>query len=243
MKEKVLEQIKNSKDDMLNVLEKMVNIDSGADSLEGINEIAHIIGDFLVPLGFTVEYLETPGAPTHILAKRPRAGKKKVMLMGHMDTVFFKGTAAARPFKVEDGKAYGPGVMDTKAGIAMTLYIVKALVDNEYNDVDLTIFFCGDEEVSHPKTNAVEIFKSEAQGKAAVFNMEPGRPDGSFIIGRKCSLRPNMKVKGIPVHAGNEPENGASAILELARKTIDFQELTDFEIGRAPCRERVLRLV
>lgn len=115
MEQKILEQIKKSEAPMLDILGKMVNIDSGYDALEGIDEIAHMVGDFLVPYGFDVQYIETPNAPTHVLAKRPRPGKKKVMLMGHMDTVFGKGTAAERPFKVEDGKAYGPGVMDMKA--------------------------------------------------------------------------------------------------------------------------------
>ena len=130
MENKILEQIKNSEADMLGTLEKLVNIDSGYDAIEGTAEIAHIVGDFLTPYGFEVQYLETPNAPTHVLAKRPRPGKKKVMLMGHMDTVFAKGTAAARPFKVADGKAYGPGVMDMKAGIVLSLYTVKALLDN-----------------------------------------------------------------------------------------------------------------
>ena len=128
MENKILEQIKKSETAMLDTLAQIVNIDSGYDALEGIDEVAHIIGDFLTPYGFEVQYIETPNAPTHVLAKRPRPGKKKVMLMGHMDTVFPKGTAAARPFRIEDGKAYGPGVMDMKAGIAISLYTVKALL-------------------------------------------------------------------------------------------------------------------
>ena len=199
--------------------------------MEGIDEVAHIIGDFLTPYGFEVQYIETPNAPTHVLAKRPRPGKKKVMLMGHMDTVFPKGTAAARPFRIEDGKAYGPGVMDMKAGIAISLYTVKALLDNGWDDTDLTLFFCGDEEPAHPLTDAVEWFKKEGLGKDAVFNMEPGRADGSVVIGRKGVIRPVLTVKGIAAHAGNEPEKGASAVLELCHKTIALHALTDLEVG------------
>ena len=66
----------------------------------------------------------------HMYLLTSASGQEKVMLMGHMDTVFPKGTAAARPFRIEDGKAYGPGVMDMKAGIAISLYTVKALLDN-----------------------------------------------------------------------------------------------------------------
>ena len=231
MENKILEQIKKSETAMLDTLAQIVNIDSGYDALEGIDEVAHIIGDFLTPYGFEVQYIETPNAPTHVLAKRPRPGKKKVMLMGHMDTVFPKGTAAARPFRIEDGKAYGPGVMDMKAGIAISLYTVKALLDNGWDDTDLTLFFCGDEEPAHPLTDAVEWFKKEGLGKDAVFNMEPGRADGSVVIGRKGVIRPVLTVKGIAAHAGNEPEKGASAVLELCHKTIALHALTDLEVG------------
>ncbi len=231
MEQKILTQIKNSEAAILATLEKIVNIDSGYDAFEGIDEIAHIVGDFLIPYGFDVQYIEKLDAPTHVLAKRPRPGKKKVLLMGHLDTVFAKGTAAARPFKIEDGKAYGPGVMDMKAGVVVALYTVKALLDNNWEDTDLTIFFCGDEEIAHPLTNAAELFKKEGLGKDAVFNMEPGRADGSVVIGRKGVIRPVLTVSGIAAHAGNEPEKGASAILELCHKTIALHALTDLEIG------------
>lgn len=80
MENKILEQIKKSETAMLDTLAQIVNIDSGYDALAGIDEVAHIIGDFLTPYGFEVQYIETPNAPTHVLAKRPRPGKKKVML-------------------------------------------------------------------------------------------------------------------------------------------------------------------
>ena len=125
----------------------------------------------------------------------------------------------------------GPGVMDMKAGIAISLYTVKALLDNGWDDTDLTLFFCGDEEPAHPLTDAVEWFKKEGLGKDAVFNMEPGRADGSVVIGRKGVIRPVLAVKGIAAHAGNEPEKGASAVLELCHKTIALHALTDLEVG------------
>lgn len=118
-----------------------------------------------------------------------------------------------------------------KAGIAISLYTVKALLDNGWDDTDLTLFFCGDEEPAHPLTDAVEWFKKEGLGKDAVFNMEPGRADGSVVIGRKGVIRPVLTVKGIAAHAGNEPEKGASAVLELCHKTIALHALTDLEVG------------
>ena len=80
-------------------------------------------------------------------------------------------------------------------------------------------------------TDAIEWFKKEGLGKDAVFNMEPGRADGSVVIGRKGVIRPVLTVKGIAAHAGNEPDKGASAVLELCHKTIALHALTDLEVG------------
>ncbi|CAK7008957.1 M20 family metallopeptidase [uncultured Phascolarctobacterium sp.] len=231
MKTKILEQLRTSEAEMLQFLEQLVNIDSGADALDGINQVADKIGAFLAPLGFDVQYLETTGAPVQLLARRARAGKKQVLFSGHMDTVFTKGTTAARPLKIEDGRAYGPGVLDMKGGLVMALQVIKAMVANGWEETDLTVLLCGDEEMSHPLTDAVNQFKKAGAGKDAVFNLEFGRIDGSVVTGRKGTTRPTLVVEGIAAHAGNEPEKGASAILELAQKTVAIHALNNFELG------------
>ena len=231
MKTKILEQLRTSEAEMLQFLEQLVNIDSGADALDGINQVADKIGAFLAPLGFELQYLDTTGAPVQLLARRARAGKKQVLFSGHMDTVFTKGTAAARPFKIEDGRAYGPGVLDMKGGLVMALQVIKAMVVNGWEETDLTVLLCGDEEMSHPLTDAVNQFKKAGAGKDAVFNLEFGRVDGSVVTGRKGTTRPTLVVEGIAAHAGNKPEKGASAILELAQKTVAIHALNNFELG------------
>lgn len=231
MKTKILEQLRTSEAEMLQFLEQLVNIDSGADALDGISQVARKIGAFLTPLGFDVQYLETPGAPVQLLAHRARIDKKQVLFSGHMDTVFNKGTAAARPFKIEGGRAYGPGVLDMKGGLVMALQVIKAMVASGWEETDMTVLLCGDEEMSHPLTDAVEQFKKVGSGKDAVFNLEFGRVDGSVVTGRKGTTRPTLVVEGIAAHAGNEPEKGASAILELAQKTVAIHALNNFELG------------
>ncbi len=231
MEIKIFKQLQAYETEMLQLLEKIVNIDSGADALDGISAVAREIGAFLQSLGFTLEYLETPNAPVQLLAKRARPGKKQILFSGHMDTVFSKGTAAARPFKVECGRAYGPGVLDMKGGLVMALYAIKSLVENGWENTDFTILLCGDEEMSHPLTDAIAQFKKAGAGKDAVFNLEFGRADGSVVTGRKGTTRPTLVVEGLAAHAGNEPEKGASAILELAHKTIALHALNNFEVG------------
>lgn len=229
--EKILQAIAQKQDTMIEFLGRLVNIDSGIDNPEGIDQVARIVGSKLNDLGFEVQYLEYPGACTHVLAHKKGKGPKNIMIMGHMDTVFPKGTAAKRPFTIRDGQLFGPGVLDMKGGITAALFALEAMYEHGWEDKNITVFFCGDEETAHPKTNAVELFEREALGKDAVFNMESGRPDGGVVIGRKGVIIPEFTVKGKSAHAGNEPEKGASAVLELAYKTIDLHNLTDLGSG------------
>ena len=232
--EKVFQYLESKQPDMISFLERLVNIDSGKDNLEGIHQVASLIKEKLVQIGFDeVKLIETPDAPTHVFGhkKANTPDAKKIMISGHMDTVFPKGTAAARPFKIDGNKAYGPGVLDMKSGITIGLFTIEALLANEWQNKDITVFFCGDEETAHPNTNAAELFLEYAKGKNAVFNMESGRPDGGVIIGRKGTASPKMVIKGIGAHAGNEPEKGASAILEAAQKIVDIHNLTDLAKG------------
>jgi Acetylornithine deacetylase/Succinyl-diaminopimelate desuccinylase and related deacylases len=231
---KVFKAIEEKEPQMIAFLERLVNIESAIDSPEGIHEVATIVRDKLASLGFDeAKLIETPNAPTHVFghkaAKDPNA--KKIMIMGHMDTVFPKGTVAQRPFTIKDRTAYGPGVLDMKSGITLSLFALEALFEDGWQEKDITVFFCGDEETAHPMTNAADLFMEFAKDKDAVFNMESGRPDGGVIIGRKGTAKPTFKIKGIGAHAGNEPEKGASAILEAAHKIIEIQNLTDMEKG------------
>ena len=229
--EKTLNAIAGKESQGLQFLEKLVNIDSSIDNPDGIEQVAHIVGEKLRKLDFSVSYIEYPGKCTHLLAHKKGATDKAIMISGHMDTVFPKGTAADRPFTIKDGKAYGPGVLDMKGGITAALLALEALNENGWNEKSITVYFCGDEETGHPETNAVDYFYREAKGKVAVFNMESGRPDGAVVIGRKGGIKPEFKIKGRTAHAGNEPEKGANALLELVYKMVDVQKITNHTVG------------
>ena len=215
----------------ISLLEKMVSIDSGKDNPEGIKQVANIVGDKLSTFGFDVKYLDEPGICTHVWAHKVGTGKKKVMVIGHIDTVFAKGTAAARPFTIKEGKAYGPGVLDMKSGVVIALSALEALHECNWDEKDITVLFCGDEEPGHPFTNVPELYKKEAAGKDAVFNMETGSDEGAVVVGRKGVFYPELEIKGKATHAGKDPQKGASAILELAHKIVDIHALTDYESG------------
>ena len=227
----VLDKIKQSEKAAFAFLEQLVNLDSADDAKGGIADVCHSIGDFAAALGFYVEYITTTDQPTQVLCHRPNVGKKKVMFIGHADTVFPKGTVAKRPFKIVGDKAYGPGVADMKGGLVTALFTIKGLLESGWDDSEFTFLICGDEELSHPHTNAVDNFKKYALGQDVCFCMEPGRENGAVVTGRKGAARPLIKVKGIASHAGTAPEKGVSANLELAYKIIELHKLNNKATG------------
>ena len=229
--EQFLQALETKHDKMVGFLEKLVNIDSGNDSPEGVAEVAHIVGNKLQEMNFAVEYLDYPGVCTHLLARKKGTGSKEVMIIGHMDTLFPLGTVAARPFTIKEDKAFGPGVLDMKGGITIALFALEALYESGWNDKNVTVFFAGDEEFAHPKTNAPELFEQYAKGKDAVFNMETASAGQAVLVGRKGNIHPELIVKGISAHAGADLDKGASAIVELAHKIIAVNSLTDFSRG------------
>ncbi len=112
-------------------LERLVNIDCGSYTPAGVNEVGRWVAAFLAELGATVERgpIRTAGSATRSSARSTAGpGGPRVLLIGHMDTVFDPGTAAERPFRIEDGIAYGPGVTDMKSGLLAGLYAIRAIV-------------------------------------------------------------------------------------------------------------------
>lgn len=229
--EDVLRSIERKEQEMIEFLGQLVDIDSGYDNPDGIAQVARIVGTKLNESGFALEYLDYPGVCSHLKATKNGTSSREVMVIGHMDTIFRKGTAGKRPFTIKDGKAYGPGVLDMKGGIAVAVFALQALAEAGKAEKGITVFFAGDEEIAHPKTNAAELFAAEACGKVAVFNMETASAGDAVLIGRKGNLYAEMVVKGISAHAGADLTKGANAITELAHKTIEIGKLTDFSQG------------
>ena len=229
--DRVLKTVEASDKEMVNFLERLVNIDTGPDNPDGIAEVAHLIGGKLAGINFFVEYLDYPGICTHLRAARKGTGNKEIMVIGHFDTLFPKGTAAMRPFTVKEGKAYGPGVLDMKGGITIALFALEALYNSGWDDKNITVLFCGDEDTNHPYTDAPDLFEKAAHGKTAVFNMETASAGQAVLIGRKGNMHPEIIVKGISAHAGADLSKGANAVVELAHKIIAVNKLTDMAKG------------
>ena len=112
----IIERAQHYKDDVLKLWERLVNIDSGTGDEQGLKEVGAIAIEELKKLGAAIEIFPAkPAVGDNVVASFAGTGRGRILLIAHMDTVFPPGTAAARPFRIKDGSAYGPGVSDTKA--------------------------------------------------------------------------------------------------------------------------------
>lgn len=219
------------KPEMMETWRSLVDRDCGSDNKAGVDSVGQDIKAFLEPLGFKVRFHEYEQAGNMLVAEYGDMSKPFVVLTGHMDTVFDDGTAAARPFKVENGRVTGPGALDMKGGDTILIYAVKILTEAGYDKYPIKIILAGDEEVAHGKSNGGEDYLKEAKGAIMGFNMETGFIDNGVVIERKGCCRYRWDFDGVGAHAGNNPEDGRSAVKEMAHKILDMEALTDFEEG------------
>lgn len=232
MKNNAFQFIDDHRQDMLALWQELVNTESGSANKPGIDAVAAKIRQVLDQAGGVTKTVEMAKAGNMLVGEIGAGrGTAPVLFMGHMDTVFSTGTVAKRPFTITDGTAYGPGVLDMKGGIVAALFAMQALQAAGYDTRPLKMILAGDEEIAHVNSNAAEIFMTEAKGAVAAFNCETGFMDDAIVVGRKGTAVFELEVAGVAVHAGNEPENGRSAILEIAHKVIDIQNLTNWETG------------
>ncbi|MBS4536471.1 M20 family metallopeptidase [Clostridium sp. D2Q-14] len=235
MKEKldlIYQYIDNNKENILELYREFVNIESCGREPESVNVFAERLKSEFEKEGFICKLVDVGGNGKTLVGilGDDRQGEP-VIFSGHMDTALRNGTFGKDLFKIVDGKIYGPGVLDMKGGIIISLYVIKALNSIGYNERPIKIVYSGDEEVSHMGSNGAEIILEEAKGGICAFNMETGLIDNSLCVGRKGRIEAHISVEGIEAHAGNDFSSGINAIEEVAYKTIAFRKLTNLEIG------------
>lgn len=231
-KQKAFSYIDAHREEMLSLWRDLVNMESGSADKAGVDAVHAVIKDVLVREGAVVRMAEYEQAGNLLIAEvgggRPRP---VVIFLGHVDTVFKSGTVRERPFTIKDGKAYGPGVLDMKGGVVAFLYAIKALNAAGFTERPIKVLLAGDEETGHANTNAAQVFVAEAAGAAAAFNCETGFVDDAIVVGRKGVAQFDLEVRGVAAHVGNDPENGRSAIVEIAHKLLEIEKLTDWQEG------------
>jgi glutamate carboxypeptidase len=216
---------------MVGLLRETVDIDSGSYDKPGVDAVGARFEAFFREAGMTPrrEAHATFGDAIHVALDDGPTNERPVVLMGHRDTVFPKGEVAKRPFHIADGRAYGPGVADMKAGLVMNAFVMAAFKKFGGNPAPIHALITADEEIASPSSRPV--IERVARAARCVFNAEPGRPSGAVVTGRKGGMFLVLEVKGRAAHSGGAFEKGISAIGEMAHKIVKIHALTDLSRG------------
>lgn len=214
--------------ELLKLLERQVNIDSGTGSEKGLDQTGAVVADEAKKLGMRVEFLSAtaPAVGKNLVATLKGSGKVKILLMAHMDTVFADGTAARRPFRIQGERAYGPGVVDDKGGIVTALFAIKLLQQMKFTDFGQIVLFVNTNEETFSK-GSFPLIESLAKQHDVVLSMESGRPADGLVVWRKGSADLLIDVKGKASHAGVAPEAGRNAAMEAAHQMLQMSKLGD----------------
>jgi len=235
--EPVFSLVKKEKPAAVETLRQLVSIESGSRDKEGLDRIAEVLRERLAALGGKVEMVEPAGdvrlfdTPPQIgkivVARFEGSGKRSIMLLAHMDTVYARGTLAKRPFRVEGNRAYGPGVGDDKGGIAVILHTLAVLKNLGFRGYKmLTVIINGDEEVSTP--GARNLITRTAVEHDFVFSCESTpAPKDELALATAGIGAATIVVRGRAAHAGMNPEDGRNALIELAHQLLATQNLGD----------------
>lgn len=212
-------------DAMLADLATMVEIESPSYDQEALRRSAAALGAMMERLlGHSPSLLESANGP-HV--HWHGGGVPRVLLVGHHDTVFPLGALAQRPFRVEGGRATGPGVFDMKAGIVQALHGLAGLDARVLDAVEILV--TADEEVG--STTSQALIEERALACGAVLVLEPSADGGALKIARKGTGTFEVLVHGRAAHAGLEPENGRNALIEAAHQVLHIATLGDAALG------------
>jgi len=240
--------------EMLSLLRHMVEIESPSDDKAAVDRMGAFLGQVFERLGGKVTFYPQQQAGNHLKAEFPggasgeasggtsvgasggasagasgRDSGKPVLLLGHFDTVWSMGTLAKMPFRIEDGRAFGPGVYDMKAGITMMIFALRALKAAGAAHRPVTVLLDTDEEVG--SATGRPVVEATAKECEAVLVLEPSQgPKGHLKTSRKGVGDVTVRVRGRASHSGVDFEKGRSAIVELARQLLEIVKFTD--VGR-----------
>ncbi|MGY3941642.1 M20 family metallopeptidase [Aeromonas tecta] len=220
-----------SLNDYLAELAPLINLDCGSLHKPGITRVAELMAAKYEAMGgWHIKRVDCGVAgPGLEIRNQPDAAHIDVMLIGHMDTVFPLGTAAARPMTSDGERAYGPGVSDMKSGLLNIVYALRTLPPAVRDRLSICVCMNPDEEIG--SLHSSDWLAGVARQARHALVAEAARADGSLVKARKGMARYRIDFSGKAAHAGNEPEKGRSAISELGHWILAINALTDFESG------------
>ena len=210
-------------------LETIVNIDSGSRHQPGLESVADFFQNRFQQIGWltTRHSFDDGRVPCLEVANQSNSGNDSafdLIYLGHMDTVFGPGTVAERPFRRDEKRAYGPGVLDMKGGLITMLHVAEILQQTDLADkIRIAMAFNSDEEIGSRGSRA--WYENLAKRSRCVFVFEPWRTTGERVLQRKGGGNFDVICHGKAAHAGAAPEDGANAVIELAHQILAVNDL------------------
>ena len=235
---KLLQRVDRRLPESLALLERAVNVNSGTSNLAGVREVSKLFAAELDAMGFSTRWVDGAGfgRAGHLIAERggPKASLPKIVLVGHLDTVFEPDSPFQRFRHLDDSTATGPGVIDMKGGDVIMLLALRALHDTgELDRLRVSVVMTGDEErPGRPLDAARAALVAAAQGAAAAIGFEDGDGDPQHVIvSRRGSSDWTLRVHGTPSHSSQvfSADVGIGAIFESARILGRFRDSLAFE--------------
>jgi glutamate carboxypeptidase len=221
---------------LIDRIRRLVLAESPSDNKEAVDACALLAASEVKALGASVEARITLHQQRKFGAilearfgPRTRAGDPKpILLLGHLDTVWPLGTLKTMPCRIADGKLFGPGVLDMKAGVALALAAIELLAESRALTREIILLLNSEEEVGSPVSRSfTERLASQC---AAVYVLEPAQ-GLAYKTARKGTGNWRIEIRGLAAHAGVDFEKGASALRELARVIETVSDWTDLKRG------------
>jgi glutamate carboxypeptidase len=212
------------------LLERIVNINSGTQNFDGVRDVGRVFSDELAKLGFTTRWID--GAPFkragHLVADHPGSGPR-ILLIGHLDTVFEKDSPFQRFERIDDRTARGPGIIDMKGGDVVMIGALKALHSTGVlKSMNVVVVMTGDEEDSgEPLSAAREPLVAAGKKADLAIGFEDGPADPRLAVtARRGTTGWEVRVKGTPAHSSQifRDDIGYGAVYEMARILNAFRE-------------------
>jgi glutamate carboxypeptidase len=213
---------------MLDMLRQLVTLESPTEDWAAVNRCVSAVEGWIKASGGKSQRSKQKSAGDLLIGRfGPARGRAKpLMLLGHLDTVWPLGTLKKMPFRVAQGRAWGPGVLDMKAGVVMALSALRLLLEAGQLTRPVVFLLNSDEETGSQHSRA--FTESLAKKSEAVFVLEPAQaPNAAYKTARKGVGHYHLQVHGVPAHSGVDFSQGHSAILELGRQIERASAFTD----------------
>ena len=228
---KIIDRVKSLDEESLSFLEQVVNINSGTLNQKGVKEVGNVFRSAFQEIGFQTQWIDMPtemNRAGHLFASINGDKGKKLLLIGHLDTVFEKNSPFQTFERINDSMAYGPGANDMKGGDVIVLYALKALADlNLLNKSNITVAFTGDEEsTGKPLTISREALIEAGKKADIALGFETATGFDNATIARRGASGWSVEVKGKRAHSSGifNERVGAGAIFEMSRILNAFYE-------------------